>query len=455
MNVLLLVLLLAMLFFAYYLAEKNILSAWLISIMMFVFSTAIVVAFDDYFYREISERTIIIILLALLSWGVGEIFAKIVGTRLFGHMPKGDVLGTTAINPIEISKWPVLFITIFVILFSIYKYYNLYKVSLVGGNNEGVLKAAKYARSYIIYKLNGVDPTSNVLTSQFTVISECVGYFFGYVFLYNLIWCRRKDFIYLWPTAAYCLVIISSTGRVDYVMLAAVLCIIAFVFIKARGGWTIASNKKILKIALISIIAIMVVFRLTGYLTDKSVTYSVGENLAKYTGGGIIGLDIFLEKPSAKNVIYGQETLRPIYMLLREWGFNIPWYSAFPPFYLFGLGEAFSSNGYSGLMEPIKDYGVVGLLVTRLILGTIYGFVIERIRIRKREELTPLRLIILGLAFYPVAMCAIGDVFGSLFGTAILYKILYLYLMQRFLLPKQKKKPAIRLETHYAYKTRF
>lgn len=426
--------LLILLLYAYALTGKNILSPWIISILMFVFSTTIYIVYSNYFDRAISEKTVLVIISALAAWGAGEVLIRYIYTRRDYGVSAGAPDDQAHPDPIVIPAWFVTMITICIFIMAIYAYYLLYKVSLLGGNAEGILKAAKYARAYMLS--TGEELSSSIIFSQLKVLFECAAYFFGYVFFYNLIWYGKKDYAYLGPVIGYCLMIISTTGRVDYIKLASVLCIIAFVFIKTKNGWKVGENGKILRIALLSIAAAIIVFRLVGYLTDASVKYAFGENIARYTAGGILGLDIYMDNPIRSTLIWGQSCFRSIYMSLRGLGANIPQYNQFQPFYSFGAGV--TSNGYTGLLEPLKDFGVWGMLITRFLLGLFYGCVIESARRKKKEQLTPVRLIVAGLLFYPVVMCSIGDVYASVLSVSFLYKLFYLYLLQHFLLPKAK-----------------
>lgn len=425
-----------MLFFAYLFAERNIMSAWVISILMFILTTVIYIFYLDYFDRKISGWTVVVILSSLAAWGIGEILAKLFFKGRYHYSYDKVIKSNASYTPISMPKWFALIATICAVLLAVYEYYLLYNISLLGGNTEGLFKAAKYARSYMI--ANNIEISDSIIISQLKILFECIAYFFGYVFLYNLIYCKEKKYRYLGPVLGYCLMIISTTGRVDYVKLACVLCIMAFVFIKEKSNWRATGNKKIIKIAFLTIIAAIIVFRLTGYLTDKSAKYAFGENIARYTAGGTLGLDIYLENPIRSTLLWGQQCFRSIYVTLSELGFNIPWYNPFPPFYIFGAG--ISSNGYTGLYEPLKDFGFSGMLVTRLLLGFLYGFFVELIMQKKNEQLSPVRLIVLGLLFYPVSMVAIGDVYASIISVSFLYKLFYLFLLQYFFLSRTKKR---------------
>lgn len=438
MEYLLLILLFVMLFFAYILMERNILSSWVISTLVYTFVTALYIAFLGYFSRELSVTTVIVIISALTCWGLGELYAKAcyIGRPLYRSF-NVDNCGSNTCKPYYFSRVFVLGCTTLIVLFALYKYYLLYRYSIMAGNTEGILKAAEYARQYML--ITHTTYFDGIIVSQLTVLFECVGYFFGYFFVFNLVICGQKDYRYLLPVLGYSLIIVSSTGRVDFVKLIAVVCVISFVLIKTKGGWQQGHNGKIIMIACISMVLIMVIFRLAGYLTGKSGTYGVAENLVRYTSGGLVGIDVYLGNPTRSSLIWGQECFREIYMKLRELGFDIPYYSAFPPFYSFGAFNSITSNGYTSLYAPLRDFGIAGMLVTRFFLGVFFGFYVERIMRRRIDELTPMRLIVMGLMYYPVGMCATGDVYSTILGMSFLYKLFYLYLLQRFMLPYGKR----------------
>lgn len=190
-------------------------------------------------------------------------------------------------------------------------------------------------------------------------------------------------------------------------------------------------------------------FRLFGYIQGTSQYSTVSENFAKYIGSSIIGLDYYLNTTYVQSDIFGKETFVKIIQFLRQYGIiDIPYYTMSTGMY-FRFGENIS-NVYTGLRRSIADFTLIGMFVSRYLLGAFYGIIIRRLQRlqtnKKPQRNRFLEIIIYGFLFYPITLTAIGDYFSTIFCTTFLYEIVYLYLINWYFIKRRgtRRKQALR-----------
>ena len=428
----LLLLLVVQLLLGYVINGRDIMSAWLISISMFIISTAVYACSMNYFGEDISAQTVLVIVLSLLCWGLGELTYKFFfSKKVLPQKGKTEFFNTqntitqSAIlkqsKPIEVSSFVIFMVCIFVIMITVLRFQELYIIANRITAPSDLFQAIEYARYYLIYNEYSAGP----ILSHGSELSMCCAFFFSYVFLYNRINHGKSKYVMLLPTLLYAIQLISSTNRTGYIKLITVICIIAFILMKQKVNWNRKVDGKILRFGVMGILSFIIIFRLLGYITGVSELSNVWNNIAKYMSASILGLDRYLEDATSSTIIFGQNSLRSIYLILREWGVNIPWYSPHNDFFTWINGSA---NIYTGLKGSIEDYTFIGMLIARYLLGFIYAVIIMRFRNNKKSH-SMISIIFCGIFFYPIVMTAIADVYSSILSISLIYDLVYLKLI--------------------------
>lgn len=202
-----------------------------------------------------------------------------------------------------------------------------------------------------------------------------------------------------------------------------------FVFhIYACNKWKVFSNRKVFKIIIISFFMVMFLFSALAILTSREGISKI-ENIIKYIGSPIVGLNYYLNSSHIPNIIWGQETLYYFYQLLREWGADIPWYKWHHEFYSYGINS--TSNLYTGLRRAIQDFGVLGMFLTRFVLGIFYMKLFTKIRRFNSSDYNNIPIIIFCcMLCVPLAMMSITDAIPEYISTSTFYTLFYLYFIK-------------------------
>lgn len=434
----LLLLLFLLLIIEYNINGKNILSSGFISICMYIISTSTVVIYMDYFQYDITFKTLWIIILSLILLCTGEaIFLKASKKKSTNLEIKHNKE-----KPIHISYASLTIIIMFSIIVDYFCFKNLFSALSSTGVYGNIFEQFESARSFLVYA--GEEYSKGILLSQSCVIAECLSLFCFFAYSYNRIYHNIKCTYYLIPIVLYVLQLLSSTGRTGYIGFIAVACIIIFVFQKDKTNWSRENDKKIIKYSIEALLIFFLIFRISGYITGTSHLSSISENIAKYVGSSIIGLDVFLNSSYTINSLESSETLRNLLLFLKKFGFNISYYSSHLEKFSYGNGV---SNVYTGLRSSIKDYTLFGMFISRFMLGNFYGIILRKLRDNKHEmRERAVGIILVGLLFYPIVMTAIADTYKTILSSTFLYQIVYLYFINWFFIKRKstRRKQALR-----------
>ena len=434
MGYVLLVLLIIELLIFYIFNEKNIVSPSFLGCTMFIMSTVIYLLSEEYFGYKIHGVTVAVIVFLLICVFAGERFANKI---------KVPTLENKSISRIEEQKSPIavptvvcLLIALVILAISILHFIKSYQYSLSVGNPAGNFATmAKYIREA---KTKGFEPLNlPFYINQGIVISECFVWFCVYGLCNNKNATDKFYYRYCFPIIAYLPNIWVTDNRTTLLKMVAICAIIIFIFTKQKYGWTAKGNLKIIFVGVLTISIYLAVFRWLGYRTETSLRNELWDNLVEYTSSSLVGLDKYLLEGEPPNTLLGEGTLKGVYNILRQWGFPIPPVDQFEPFYTYANGR---SNAYTTFKAYIHDYTLIGATIAMFLWGAIINY---NMRYIQRNGAGFIRMCLVGMMFYPVAMLSIADTTASILAMGTLYILLYLILINELLIKRN-----IRLTIH-------
>jgi oligosaccharide repeat unit polymerase len=404
-------------------SRGDILSPWVVTCGMFILSTGVVLLNVWKWGTSYHLYSIIIIVSALLFFGLGEFFSK--GIIILRGKNSLILKEKLKLYPIKIHNNSVIFISFIMFALLIFDFVATYKLSLQGGNPGGFDLMLKYAR----YSQGTLGLSKGIIITRLIPLNQAFGYFFTYVYLYNrILFGIRMNKLILLPVIIYAGTAVLSTGRTSFMRILIFAVITAAILFKSKNGWSNKNTSKIVKRATIGLIAFFFIFTFAGRLTGKGLYNTPLEVISYYTGSSILLLDRYLVREAVENEYFGSHTLYGLYNILRGIGFNIPMFK--PPLEMEYIPH-FYSNLYTSLRRYIQDFNVGGMLFIQFCLGAIYGGAYTRIRMENKMGLS---LFIYATLFYPVIESAIEErflidvmTFTNLFGVllmVIVYKSL-------------------------------
>lgn len=412
------------LFFFFYSNGKRIVSPSFLATLVFLMSSLLYLIYKDSFFGvDISWMTVILIPIYLLCIYIGEIIAL----RVYVFPSKCSENHLENQKEIRISNLIILIATIFTIVASLLYFIDVYKYSLRLGNS-----AYNFWNMAEIVRRDNTYSTPSYI-SLLNILAECIVYLFIYIFVYNVNFKGRRQVKLLIPCLGYLIYIFACHSRGNIIRNLSIICIIVFCLISQKHNWKAKSNKKILIIGCLCVLAFFIVFRILGYRTGTSENLSFMNNIVDYMSSGLLGFDIFINEPIQSNELFGVNTFKMIYLKLNDFGFNFDIGAQFDDFFTF---KGYQSNIYTGLKGLISDFGFVGC---GLFLS-LYSFMVAKLIKRIKNNGSNLfRCAILGLLFYPFLMLSIGAEWPNVFSITTIYTIIVLLVLNMIINKKSYK----------------
>lgn len=428
---LLLALLIILLLSALILAQGDILSPWVISIGMVLISCIFAVLYSKKWEINIGSYSVIIIVLSLFLFGIGELFVELLNELYYkntnGLVSSRDNNNLLLINiPIKITYSIIALLVVFLFYYAI----RIYKISLIGGNKEGFAGMLHYARDVLITSGNHVGRLGN----HMMIFAEAATSIYLLAFINNIVLKQysTKTLLNLCPVIIYFFFGILSTGRTFIIKLFAMALIYYFIMDSKRQNWKKTSITKILVMGGLSLVVFFILFTILGVLKGTSAN-GMFDKIAFYTGLSIPSFDYFVQTYDHNNIILGEETLYGIHSILRKIGIFIPERARHLEFVYF---SGVRGNVYMSFRRYLNDYGLFGLFLIQFSLGVLYKSLYTLLKRTKHFNVV---LILYGFLFYPLVMQGIDElILSSMLNTSVVYLAVYVSILYYICIKKYK-----------------
>lgn len=435
MILILAILLLITTVFSYYVFDKDFLSVTTISSAMFFVFSLMYVAFYPKIGSDISFSTVGVIVGSILFTFIGEFLGRSTNT---------GKLSTEIDKKYEISySNNVMYIWFaFMLALAAYRYYDLYRFSLTIGNTNGLLGTLSSVRLSVATG-KYVSDNMNIFIFMATAVCEVICYISIYLFIYEII--EKKSFRkhLLLPIIGYCCILVSFTGRTEYLKLF-VAVLVSYVSIHVTKYGLVVS-KKIMgtlgKMALIMSIIFLGYGALTRMNGNSAMSGSIYDNIIAYSAASIVGLNNYIKQGFGNNPYFGYWTLQKIYDSL---GF-VRLYAPPHNLQMFYYGKDFllQSNIYTSLALPIQDYGIWGMLMIKSFFAFISSkivFAFSRNNALRNVKTKMILFIIASEFIYCYFSAPIADRFVDLLSISTWFKYtIFAYCVIVFLSPYKIK----------------
>ena len=256
----------------------------------------------------------------------------------------------------------------------------------------------------------------------------------AFLYLFHLIWFgRRLGRLGLALNAAIlavCIGVSLLTGGRFSAMTMVVAGAVLWYMLRSGGprAWKLGTLLRVMA----AVLAVLYGFYAVKTLVGRQSEDTLVEYITHYAGGGIPGLDLYLQDPPAPSGIWGKETFYSLNNGLRKLGvLDIPYYYIHHEFRR--SGGASIGNIYTALRDYHYDFGLGGLLVLHTAFSVIFAFWYEYQK-KRRAHLGILlwAMVYYCVVFYPISNSFFASVvsFGFVIRAALL-AVLYRLLIQR------------------------
>ncbi len=423
---------LVLLIYSWFANKKEIFSAsFLYLFISFIWVGLAISSMDFYGVNDIHINTFYIVSLSFLFFLLGEqIATKTVSNNRNSNKQPND----NDRKYIEIKLF-ILIIMIIVPFINLYLSYISFK-SFLMSNGFGTDLTVAFALARDALTNGRVVYNKSMLLSQLGLISSVISFFLFYSYCRNDILYKKKNYLRLIPIIPLVLESLLSTSRNGFIRYFCILAIIYLLTYKKYKEWSVQSNKKVLRNIIVIFVIIIVVFRLSGTLTGKTQKLGLLENIYMYFSNSLFAFDSFINTHFYTSDFFAKNSFRSLYLLLNQFGANFPISDQFFSAYRFGLTG--SDNILTGLCNPMIDFGFIGTLLTRFLLGFIYGRIFTKIK-KSNAPINWIYMFYIGCFVYPLLMMPIADSLGSLCNLGLLYSLVYMIIIDNMFLPDEYK----------------
>lgn len=437
--IILLLIIVAISISAYFLFEKDILRPTVISSSMFGLSIVLAIIGKGSWNRveSINLTTILIIVLGLLSFFVGEFLAQKtkIADKFFNKINLKNKYKEEKQNNIILIFVCLFFIilTTALLLIEIIKICNYY--GFFSNNISNLLGFYRTKTELFSTSLSENGIGINFIIKQMKKICDVINILFAFMLIRKIVNKQLKEKI-VETIALVCGIcfglfqtLLNSGGRsiMMHYFVAYIILYILMVRKKEKNNIRNIKFKNVIKIS-IAISIISVIFYTILPILGRSSNANFIEYISFYLGSPIPSLSVFVEKNIGINPQFASETFSGIYYILNKFGiinYNQPltheWISFVP-----GL----ASNVYTSLRSYYFDFGILGVIIFQFIFGYIY----TKFYIKAKNSDKSLIAIIYSFYAYILIDQIRAEQFYSLINTANIAFIILLIIMYKILI---------------------
>jgi oligosaccharide repeat unit polymerase len=421
MEFLMLAVLIALVLFAYFFENKDLVSPWFLLCLAILASYFIVLLNYTNWQVSININFVVYVTTAILAFGFGCGLINIRYRRfVFGDVNK---LNKELITQSEIkSKYPAnIFLFISVVCSVIY----LVKICADAGSASSINQLIRN----IYNNITGDDYSTGFIFTQMLEIVVAIAYINTYRLFVKLF---RKDkkisaIKLIIPIIMFFVVVMIWSDRNIFLRYAIYFVCLFVLFFRENYKKTNA-NKKIIVYVFIVLCVAVIAFYLLGKV--KQYTSNLTRMLGIYGGSGLYNFNLWIDNFNDE-LSFGSSTfstfLRVIEYLFNLIGVDLNNFSLNSRFDVFITyrstnGYVYSSNIYSALKPFVEDFGYFGVIFYPFIMGLFYQW----LYVKMRRKTYSFHWILYCMLIYPTIYFPILDQLFNRFTLGFVYELFWI-----------------------------
>ena len=415
-------------------SNGDVLSPSLLVCLMFILSTTILIFYNSAWDVNLSYKTILYIILAILSLYIGEIFTKKISFK-----KKNNLKEEQKLPEIKINKWITLILLIYIIVVSILFYKDLIRI-LSESSYAKTEEAKKYSFLMQVRWAKIIDGlTNNRIIMVAYQIGLAAGRIYTFKIIYNLIFYKKwsKNIFEYGIVIAMLASTFLTTGRTEMLNFIAFIIILSLLLYGKKSDWKAKISFKSYFKIIIAFLFALLLFYLGGLLTEKSLNYdNFFDNLANYTASSIYALNEYIEHPLSfptQSSLFGVNTFSGLYRFIGKFTY-VPEIKV--QYEYIQCGKTLT-NIYTALRRYIQDFGVFGMTIVMFFEGMFFENLLKKCKNRKFSFLG---IIYTAYCYYPLLFMGIEErFFMDLITSTTVYQLVYLFILYKVLKKKKIK----------------
>lgn len=429
--ILLMLILLVLVFFAYNVFEKDAFSPSVILIVCY-FVSCLMAYLATLFNSwnniiNIKFSTLLYIFFGVLFFCIGEFVIRLIIKR------KSNSKKINIMTIFNIPKLKIIILYLFVIITGIMMYLNLANLT---GEYTNIPKMINDFRNSSLFVSDGEGLKLNFIVMQMYRCIEIIAIILLYIVTKNII---LKDSIKNNLKNIILIILISFVTLFISGRSSIVKFVVAFIFfwtiLYYKKNKTNINIKKMLKLICICCIIGLPIFYLLLNFLGRQNNFNFFDYVTFYLGNPIPSFQYYLDNFSNKSISgFGQETFVGIQGILTKLNISIQYNLNDHVWVNFGNG--LYSNVYTGLKVYFADFGFFGILICQFISGLVFSIIYLFAKLKDN----PRFLIFFGMiCMYYVDSYRSEKLFNSFISLNTIIYIVYMIIITCFVFDNKKR----------------
>lgn len=357
-------------FITYIVCNKDILAPSVLACIMYIVCTMFAIINIKSWNIVYQTKTCIIMIVGIISF--------VIPSFLYCKRIKKN--GNDFKEPLKIikaDKKVLYFLIILDVVITLFYIKEVYRISIIGGNNLGIFGMAYYYRIYTA--MNSEAETLSTLMNQFLKVGRALGFVSIFIFSYNTVIDKnfKRDKIYLIFVILTALQNLIGGGRGYILWLISTGFSIMYFTNMKMYNWEKTLSYKYIKNGIILLLIVFVGFYFLKYLVRIGNTVnSLVDYISYYAGGSIQNFNLYImDPPIGTNKIWGQETFIGLNTTLHKFGIidisNVYLTNSNLEFRI--NGNVSTGNVYGAIRRYYNDFGLLGVIILQIICSIFYN----------------------------------------------------------------------------------
>lgn len=426
-----------LLIIAYYLFEQDIFSPSVIicsTILLCILCALLNVKSWDINYHF---NTYVVMITGIVSFILPSICVFLFYKRKISYAKNIYKENNYTNNLIEIQNWKTFIIILFNIIVFAWYFKEIYRISLLAGNTEGIAGMMSAFRMGNSYGTVSSEQTIPTILNQCIKFNRIFAYIYLYAYINNIIIHKnyKKNIMYIFPIIGFAAQTILGSDRIYLILLVCAGLVMAYLLLYKYNKFNKNISNKFIKICIKSLLIVFVIFfslrNIIGHQStesDSAINY-----ITKYVGGSVQLFDLYMQNPIEKSQLWGKETFSSVYLLISKFDIVEPYKRHL---------EFRESNGiiignvYGAFRKYYQDFGILGVIILQIIsayfFNTFYYYIKYNTKKNSGFKLLLYAFIVHGLFYIPIDDLIFSGLISMNYLTLIIYlRIWYWILIEK------------------------
>ena len=384
----------------------------------------------DYWGIDYQIKTMLIMMIGIVSFVLPSFL-------FFGRNSKGLVV-TNIKSTIELTNHTILWLlVIFDLVLTIFYFYQVYKVSIRGGNPYGILGASTYYRMYVASD-SGAEGLSTLM-NQFLKLGRGFGFVSVFIVCFNFQIKKnlRGDMPLILLILLFVLQSLIGGARGYILWLIGIGFTTCYVTNRKINGVKKRDNVRYMRLAAKLMIIILPVFFLLKFIVRiENSDNSIFSYISYYVSGAIQNFNLYIINPPEPSQHLGQESFVGVYATLDLLGIvDITRIYPHNSNLEFRVSNGINiGNVYGAIRRYYNDFGIWGVIILQGLSSIFFNSLYKRIRYS--SNINTFKYFMYCLMTYHIYEIAIDDAFYRSFISFNMLTTFFIYYCVYFLLTR-------------------